>query len=163
MSGELALEAEKLCEALLLGGGLGIFYDLLRMLRRRLGLRGLGTALDLLFWLGATAALFLWSDRAWNGQVRLYGALFALLGGAAYFFTLSPPVLGLFHRLADFCGWFFRILAAPLYKILLFLKKTKIILENLFLFRVKWYRIGQKPTEMDGAVHRRLAREKGER
>ena len=73
MSGEVVRQLQVLCQALLLGGAMGLTYDLLRIVRVRLRLPLVGGALDLLFWLGATGALFLWSQGAWNGRVRLYG------------------------------------------------------------------------------------------
>ena len=79
MTVSVAQQGRGLCQALLLGGGFGALYDLFRVLRARLP--GVGAALDLLFWLAATAGLFLWSQTAWGGQIRLYGALFCLLGG----------------------------------------------------------------------------------
>ena len=55
-------QSRALCQALLLGGAMGVVYDLFRILRVRVHVRLLGPVLDLLFWLGATAALFLWSQ-----------------------------------------------------------------------------------------------------
>ena len=56
MSGEVARQLQVLCQALLLGGAMGLAYDLLRIVRVRLRLPLAEGALDLLFWLGATAA-----------------------------------------------------------------------------------------------------------
>ena len=42
--------------AVLLGGGVGVLYDLFRVIRVRIGLRAVGAVLDLLFWTAATAA-----------------------------------------------------------------------------------------------------------
>ena len=47
--------------ALGLGAGLGLVYDLFRLLRRRVRLPLLGPVLDLLFWVVVTAGLFLLS------------------------------------------------------------------------------------------------------
>ena len=49
--------------------------------------------LDLGFWLWATLALFMFSHRAWGGEIRLYGALFCLVGGGVYFWGISPVIL----------------------------------------------------------------------
>ena len=79
--------------SLLLGAALGLVYDGMRALRRSLKLAWLAFLLDLLFWLGATTALFaltlLWDD----GQVRIYHMAAAALGGGLYFLTLSRLVL----------------------------------------------------------------------
>lgn len=83
-----------LCQALLLGAAFGVLYDLSRVLRVRVRLRLLGLT-DLLFWLVATCALFLWSQRAWGGEIRAYGAAFCLAGEA--------PIFG--YSAGGFCGW----------------------------------------------------------
>ena len=163
MTAEFFAQLEALCQALLLGGGLGLFYDVLRVIRVRTGLRWLGQGLDLLFWLLATAALFSWSDRAWGGTVRLYGALFCLGGGALYFRVLSPCALWMGYRIADFTTVILKILLIPLRGLSMGTKKVKNIIRNSFLFGAKWYRIGQKTIEMDGAVLRRAKRKEGER
>ena len=54
MSVDLAQQARALCQALLLGGGMGVLYDLFRILRVRVKIPALGPILDLLFWLTAT-------------------------------------------------------------------------------------------------------------
>ena len=51
-------QGRALCQALLLGGAMGVGYDLMRILRVRVKLPLLGPILDLVFWLGATGALF---------------------------------------------------------------------------------------------------------
>ena len=79
-------QGRALCQALLLGGAMGVVYDLFRILRVRVKRPLLGPALDLLFWLGATGALFLRSEGGWGGQIRLYGAAFCLVG--------APPISG---------------------------------------------------------------------
>ena len=107
-------ELAVLCRALLLGGSLGLVYDLMRVVRRRVPLPGLGGVLDFSFWVLATAALFRFSHEAWAGQVRLYGAVFCFLGGTAYFWGLSPPLLAVFLRVADICSFALRILLFPL-------------------------------------------------
>ena len=49
---------------------LGVVYDVLRVVRHRLRLPLLSGALDLLFWLAATAALFLWTLTVEGGLMR---------------------------------------------------------------------------------------------
>ena len=62
MSVDVTQQGLALCQALLLGGAMGVAYDLMRILRVRIRLPLLGPLLDLLFWLTATAALFIWSQ-----------------------------------------------------------------------------------------------------
>lgn len=113
MSIDIALQLQGLCRAILLGGSLGVLYDLMRVIRRRTGLRWLEILLDLLFWCAAVVALFLFSHDAWDGQIRLYGALFCLLGGWAYFWGISPLVLPFLLRLTVLIGRVLGILTFP--------------------------------------------------
>ena len=113
MTGDIARQLQGLCRAVLLGGGLGVFYDLLRIIRRRFPVPVLGGVLDFLFWVAATVALFLFSRDAWDGQIRLYGAVFCLLGGAAYFWGVSPLVMGLLFFLTNLAARVLGILTFP--------------------------------------------------
>lgn len=81
----VAGQAAALTGAIALGLGVGLLYDLLRLLRCRLRLPLLGPALDLLFWAAVTIALFLYVIAATGGRgahlrpagpVRRRGALF---------------------------------------------------------------------------------------
>ena len=57
--------------ALGLGAGLGLVYDLFRLLRHRVRLPLLGPALDFLFWMLVTAGLFLYAISAGGGELRI--------------------------------------------------------------------------------------------
>ena len=142
---DTADELRVLCRALLLGGGLGLVYDLMRVARRRLPLPGVGGALDFSFWVLATAALFRFSQQAWAGQVRLYGAVFCFLGGTAYFWGLSPVFLTVFFRLADMLAFLLRLLLFPARVCGKVLKGIGKNVKNLFSFKKKWSMIGSKP------------------
>ena len=98
------------------GGGLaaGLLYDLFRVLRVRVHVPLLGPLLDLLFWITLTAVLFVWSQWAWGGMVRLYGAVFLFFGGCVYFGCSVPVVLWVGYRLADLVTFVLKILALPL-------------------------------------------------
>jgi len=113
MTVDIARQLQGLCQAVLLGGALGVVYDLMRVVRRRIPLPFLGGTLDFLFWVGATAALFLFSRQAWYGQIRMYGALFCMLGGGAYFWGISPAVLKLTFLMADLTAKILGILTLP--------------------------------------------------
>ena len=134
-----------LCQALLLGGSLGLVYDLMRVARRRIPLPGLGTVLDFSFWMLATAGLFLFSHEAWAGQVRLYGAVFCLLGGTAYFWGLSPVFLRFFLAMADMLTLILGILFLPARVLGKVLGRIGKNVKNLFSFKEKWSMIGSKP------------------
>ena len=87
-------------QAVLLGLAAGVLYDLFRILRVRVRLPLLGPVLDLLFWLTLTVTLFLWSQWAWGGPVRLYGAAFLFLGGGGLLRAVQPLA-----ALAGGTGW----------------------------------------------------------
>lgn len=163
MTVDVAQQGRALCQALLLGGAMGAVYDLLRVLRVRIKIPLLGPALDLLFWLGATAALFLWSQDAWGGEVRLYGAAFCLVGGALYFWAVSPWALRLGYLGADLAAAFLGILTFPLGLAWALMKKIRKITKSIFLSGAKWYKIKKTTGRLDAAIRRRALRERGER
>ena len=68
-------------QGFLLGALLGLLYDGMRTLRRSLRFRWLAFGLDLLFWLTASAALFLFTLLRDDVQVRIYHMAAFLLGG----------------------------------------------------------------------------------
>ena len=131
------------------GMGLGVSYDLLRLVRRAVSRRVLRELLDLAFCLGACLTLFLSSMVLGDGRVRLYIAVSLFLGAAWYFLLLSPWVrrgldalLRLVRRLfrlvtAPFRKLFF-ILTAPLIKEFRFVKKT---VKKRFSFSALWSKI----------------------
>ena len=107
-------QARTFLGAVLLGAGLGVAYDLMRTLRRRVRLPLLGPALDLLFWVLATVGLFLYTILRGGGELRLYTIAALLLGGCVYFWLLSPPVLLLTGLAAGLAARLLRLAAAPL-------------------------------------------------
>ena len=106
-------QARTLAQGILLGAGLGLVYDMMRALRRALGLRWLGFVLDLLFWLGTTALLFVMALLREDGRVRLYLAAAFLLGGGAYLLTLSRLVLPLLLKLLSWAAKLWGWMTAP--------------------------------------------------
>ena len=138
MTIDVAAQGLALCQALGIGAALGVLYDLFRILRVRVRRKLLEPVLDLLFWLVVGAALFLWSQQAWGGEVRAYGALFCLLGGAAYFWLLSPIFLWVGYRLADLTTLLLGILTLPLRIFRGILKKIRKLMKNTFLSAGKW-------------------------
>lgn len=133
MSVDIARQLGGLCQAVLLGGALGLVYDALRLARRLLPRRGVAAALDLLFWGIATAALFVFSHRAWDGQIRWYGAVFCTFGGTAYFWGISPAVMRVSLWLTGVLGRILSILTLPLRRGGVALKRFVKIIKNSFL------------------------------
>ena len=87
-------QALELLEALLLGVGLGLGYDLLRPPRRRR--EGLtASLLDLLFALLSGAAAFLFAMSTQKGRTGLWELTATLLGFLLYLHALSPGMLPL--------------------------------------------------------------------
>jgi hypothetical protein len=132
-----------MAQSLLLGAGAGVVYDLFRVLRVRIKLRGLGALLDLLFWLGLTVTLFLWSLDAWGGWVRLYGAAGMLVGGAVYFRFFSLWVLRLAYCGADVVEFLVHLVLLPMKGLFFLLKKIEFFAKNSFSYGCKWYKIRQ--------------------
>ena len=92
--------------AVLLGGALGLLYDLLRALRS-LGGRVWGGVLDSVYCVLSVSLLFFFV-MAGDGELRLF-FLAGALGGAVLFFCLLSPIL---RPLWDF--WL-RILLSPVH------------------------------------------------
>ena len=130
--------------ALALGGGLGLLYDLCRLLRHRLPLLGLGAVLDLLYWPIAAVSLFVYAVAAGDGVVRIYFMLGVALGGGIYFLILSGPMVFLGEKLADLAGALAGLCMLPLKWLHNFQKKFYVNLKKVFHYEEKWYRISCK-------------------
>lgn len=145
--------------AVVLGLGVGLLYDLMRLLRRYIRLPLLGSVLDLLFWSITTAALFYFVIAVGDGKVRIYVLLAVLGGAAAYFFALSEWILSLGDLLADGMVALFRCVLFPIQLVGQIIKKIRKKLKNLFLYQRKWYKIkatfeGMEEVARFGAAHR---------
>ena len=120
---ELQLAAQAL--SLLLSGlgglALGLFYDLLRPIRRRTG----DLLWDLLFCLGAGALCFCSAMRAPTGRLGVWELGASLLGFCLYHSLLSPTLFPVFD---SFVARFALLLEIPP----AFLKKTATSVKKLF-------------------------------
>ena len=148
-------------QALLLGAGAGVVYDLFRIVRVRVPVRLLGSMLDLLFWVGVTGTLFLWSVDAWGGRIRLYGAAGLLVGGVVYFQTISSGLLKLGYHAADLVTILCHLAILPINGLIFLLKKMKNFAKNRFHYGRKWYRINQITEEMAATARRKAVRQSG--
>ena len=142
--------------AMALGGALGIVYDLFRLLRGRLGWRGLGAVLDLVYWPLAAAALFAYSVTAGDGVVRVYLMAGVALGGVLYFLMLSWAALLLGGWMADLTGLLWAILLCPIRWLHRVWKNFWKNAKKIFHYRLKWYRINCTIEKMG-----RMARARG--
>ena len=138
MAVSIAGQLSALGSALVLGLAIGLLYDVFRVLRVRLPLPLLGGALDLLFWLLVTAALFLHALWTEGGVVRLY-MVAAVFGGAVlYFRLLSRWCLALGYRLATLVGLLVRLVTFPLACAGALGKKMGRAAKKYFHYRRKW-------------------------
>lgn len=126
-------------QAILFGAAVGIYYDLLRAVRRRLN--GLLTALlDGIFWLAVIVAFALFVLLIADGEGRFY-VLVGFTGGLLlYFLTLSPPVLALLDivlsALLVLLGWLLKIVSFPV-RFLCWLGHTRLVQKIIHKFSVK--------------------------
>lgn len=140
--------------SVLLGAGLALIYDLLRVLRR-LGGRILGGVLDALY----CALIFvsiIFFVMAGDGELRIF-VLMGIGGGAVLFFCLlSPVLLPLWELWLD-------IFLAPVRLIGAILKKCGKICKKLFSFWKNWFtiiasrwprRTRQKPPEGESTMEK---------
>ena len=99
MTVSVAAQANCLLGALVLGAATGVWYDLLRCVRRGLRSMAVAIVLDLLFWCAVTCVIFAWSVAAGDGKVQLSLCAGLVTGGLLYFRFLSPVVVSLLSLL----------------------------------------------------------------
>lgn len=137
-----------------LGTALGLVYDLFRILRRRVRLPLLGSALDLLFWALVTAGLFLYAIAAGGGQLRIYMVLALFLGAVVYFLALSRPALFLAGLVADGIAFLWKLCTFPLVLLGHVSKKIEKVAKKHFHYGRRWYNIKLIPEEMEDLTRR---------
>ena len=79
------------------GLGIGLVYDLFRILRRRLKADAI---FDALFWMCCLAALFTLGMDMGGGALHIFMLAFAALGVAAYMLLMSAAVMAVLDRIA---------------------------------------------------------------
>lgn len=156
----VAEQAAAFTGAVCLGFAVGLLYDLLRLLRRRLHLPFLGSVLDFLFWVVVTVSLFLFATNATGGKVRIYVLLSVFGGAVAYFLSLSAWILGLGNLLADVLALLGQLIRLPVRFLHFVVKKFEKNLKNLFLYRRKWFKIEAAFEAMEDAAQFGTAHEK---
>ena len=120
----LAHETIVFLYSLLLGAGVGVVYDVFRVLRLTIGRnRFVVFGEDLLFFAVAAGGTFLFCLEFCQGQLRLFVLLGEGLGFLLYFFTAGELVIHFFRWVIEWIGKLFQklwqLLAAPL------IRKTK--------------------------------------
>ena len=126
-------QAEQFAQAVLLGGLLGLVYDLLRAPRKLLP--KLAGILDALFLLALLLSLLFFALYAGQGQFRLFFFPGILLGAAGYFLVLSPVILRALTGLLRCFGQFLHTILQP---VRFCAKKFSVFLKNLFARSKKW-------------------------
>lgn len=149
---EMQAQSFALLEGFILGLFSGVLYDVIRVIRARLRFSPLGHFLDLLFWFTVTIIIFVWSQGAWGGRIRLYGVSALTLGAVFYFMTFTAITLWIGFRFADFVHFLIKIIYLPITALICLEKKIIQNTKNLFLFWSKWYRIESmtKPIKIMG-------------
>ena len=106
---------EFFCSALL-GAGLGMFYDLFRIMRFWLPDRKIITAVfDVLFWLCAICALLVFVLTVSNGKMRWYVLVGTFCGGFVYVSALSEIIFRAGVSVVSVLKKLFRFSTRPLY------------------------------------------------
>lgn len=118
--------------SILLGGVLGLLYDLARPLRT-LGGRVWNGALDAALSVTAVGSVFFFV-MAGDGELRLF-ILMGVLGGAVLFFCL------LSRALQPVWAFWFTVFAAPFHLLWKILKKIAKLCKKLFSFSTSWFTI----------------------
>ena len=144
-----------------LGFVFGIVYDLFRIMRRRFGLKHVTALIDALYWLLAAAALFFFSSGVSQRGYRAFMFIFAVMGGAVYFYTLSASIMWMLERFADFLLLVVRIVLFPIKFLVKILKKILEILKKVFQYLKKWFTINYNRSKYPKvkAVHVRGTKE----
>jgi hypothetical protein len=135
VSGQLV----EVAAALSLGAAVGLLYDFLRVVRRRVPARFTTLLCDFIFCTAAGLGLFVLGLTLGGGKTRAMLGVVAALGAALYFLTLTRLTMYLLEGFADIIGLFLRLCAFPAAFFLKNLKKYAIFLKKLFNYWRKWY------------------------
>lgn len=96
---------------ILSGAGLGMLFDIYRVLSREFYFpRWLTPPLDLLYWLAGTLAVFRVLYASNGGEVRLYVLLGLLLGISMHFALFSNTLIAMLRTAVHWFKWFVRLL-----------------------------------------------------
>lgn len=99
-----------LLQALIVGVGMGIYYDCFRFWRRIIQCRWPSVALqDLIFWLTSAVEIFFVCIRCNGGYIRIYFVIFVMCGWLLYFFTAGKIVFWVLDRLIKFTNRIFKM------------------------------------------------------
>ena len=111
------------------GIGIGLIYDIFRILRRCLKA---DAVFDVMFWLCCLMALFTLGMDIGEGSLHIFMLAFAVLGFAAYMLLLSTPVMTVLYKIAHIVS----LALSPLKKII---KIFSEVVKKLFSNIRAWY------------------------
>jgi len=100
--------------ALLLGLAAGLFYDILRAIRHRIGRAGATVCLDILYWLIFAIALFIQTMIIGQGFLQLFLLLANFCGAVVYFIALSAQIRRVLEKTIDKLTWISLFLTKPM-------------------------------------------------
>lgn len=114
----LHTQAQLFLLTVLIGGGMGVFYDVLRIFRHALPHKVFWIQLeDGIFWLLAVFSVFGMMLRASGGEIRFFVILGLFGGMGLYMLVLSPWVISASNRIIALLRYlinlFFRIILTP--------------------------------------------------
>ena len=127
------------CGAALLGIALGLAYDLLRAVRRRIPV--LLVACDLLFCAAVAVGLIAYAMTSAGGELRIYLLLGTFLGAVFYFGVCSAHFRPLWDFWMDVALSFFALWLLPLRAARNIFEKISRRAKKLFHFWLKWVKI----------------------
>lgn len=91
-----------------LGIGLGILYDLIRVVRRLLCVGRITVNIsDAIYWIVATSVIWYVQNETAEGVIRFCQLFAVALGMILYYIILSPYVIWIFYTPLHFMGKFF--------------------------------------------------------
>ncbi|MBQ3404990.1 MAG: spore cortex biosynthesis protein YabQ [Oscillospiraceae bacterium] len=134
----MAYQFREMYMSLGLGLACGVFYDLLRAIRRRLPVRAVTALCDGLFCLVSVTALMLLGLTVGEGRQRVFMAVFALLAGGIYACTLSPGVFKLWSAVVGIAAVPLGLIRSGLRFFYVFLKKVfHFVIDGVI---ITWYK-----------------------
>jgi len=134
--------------ALAVGASLGLYYDILRVIRQKSGRYFVTLILDTVFWIGAVLALFALGLGPGLGELRMFMVCAVGLGGLIYFLGMSKLVIWVLSGSFDISAKILRFILQPLKRIIELIKKAlKKLSEKVkkpFQKSRKWFTITAK-------------------
>ncbi len=134
--------------SILMGVGLGIVYDVMRIFRGRIRFWIITAILDVVFWAVCSFAAFWFAMGIGGGQLRLFAMAGIAVGAAIHFLLLSRPVRAVGFFLADGTITLVQILLVPVNALLSVWQRVCRGFLKTFSYMDKQNRIKEHPRDM---------------